>query len=55
VTITKLNALASVSPGIGLFSFVLLMISLTVATANFDSHAFWRQVDLLKKSGVKAL
>jgi paraquat-inducible protein A len=54
VTITKLNALASVSPGIGLFSFVLLMISITVATANFDSHAFWRQVDLLKKSELRA-
>lgn len=53
VTITKLNALASVSPGIGLLSFVLLMISITVAISNFDVHAFWRQVGLLQKNGLK--
>lgn len=53
VTITKLNALASVSPGIGLISFVLLMISITVATSNFDSHAFWRQIDSLQKNELK--
>lgn len=53
VTITKLNGLASVSPGIGLIAFVLLMISITVATANFDSHAFWRQIDSLQKNELK--
>jgi paraquat-inducible protein A len=54
VTITKLNALASVSPGIGLISFVLLMLSITVAISNFDAHIFWRQVGLLQKNGLKA-
>jgi paraquat-inducible protein A len=53
VTITKLNALASVSPGIGLISFVLLMISITVAVSNFDTHAFWHQVGLLQKNRLK--
>lgn len=53
VTITKLNGLASVSPGIGLIAFVLLMISITVATSNFDSHAFWQQIDSLRKNELK--
>lgn len=48
VTITKLNAFASVSPDIGLISFVLLMLSVTVATSNFDVHTFWRQVEALQ-------
>ena len=49
VTITKLNALASVAPDIALASFVLLMIAVTAAAANFDPHTFWRRVDELKK------
>lgn len=54
VTITKLNALASVSPGTGLISFVLLMLSVTVATSNFDIHTFWRQVEALQAKALKA-
>lgn len=54
VTITKLNALASVSPGIGLISFVLLMLSVTVAISNFDTHTFWRQVEVLKAKALKS-
>jgi paraquat-inducible protein A len=49
VTITKLNSFASVEPDIALGSFVLLMISVTAAAANFDPHNFWRRVDELKK------
>ncbi len=49
VTITKLNAFASVSPNIALGSFVLLMLAVTAAAANFDTHTFWKQVDILKK------
>ena len=48
VTITKLNALASVAPNIALGSFVLLMISVTAAAANFDTHHFWNRVEALK-------
>lgn len=48
VTITKLNAFASVTPDIALASFVLLMISVTAATASFDTHNFWRLVDFLR-------
>ena len=53
VTITKLNALASVTPDIALISFLLLMITITVAVSNFDVHAFWRQVGLLQKNRLK--
>ena len=53
VTITKLNAFASVSPDIALGSFVLLMISVTVAVVNFDPHYFWRQVELLQAQEVR--
>jgi paraquat-inducible protein A len=54
VTITKLNAFASVTPNIALISFALLMLSLTFASANFDSHQFWKQVEFLKRSLVMA-
>lgn len=54
VTITKLNAFASVSPDIALGSFVLLMISLTLAVVNFDAHYFWKQVEILKDKKAKA-
>jgi len=49
VTITKLNAFASVAPNIALGSFVLLMLSVTAAAANFDPHTFWRQIEALKR------
>lgn len=49
VTITKLNALASVAPDIALPAFALLMVSLTAASANFDRIQFWKQVALLKR------
>jgi paraquat-inducible protein A len=48
VTITKLNAFASVSPDIGLGSFALLMISVTAAAANFDPHEFWARVEAIR-------
>jgi hypothetical protein len=32
----------------------LLMISITVAVSNFDTHAFWHQVSFLQKNGLKA-
>lgn len=49
VTITKLNAFASVSPDIGLIAFILLMISITAASANFDKHSFWKEFDAIKQ------
>ncbi|CAM3645323.1 paraquat-inducible protein A [Polynucleobacter antarcticus] len=54
VTITKLNAFASVEPDIGLVAFILLMISMTAAAANFDTHDFWRKVAQIKASGSRA-
>jgi len=53
VTISKLNALATVQPDIGLFSFVLLMFVVTVASANFDARSFWKQVDEIQELQVK--
>lgn len=53
VTIAKLNAFVSVTPDIGLAAFVLLMLMITAAAANFDSHNFWRQVSKLKASQEK--
>lgn len=50
VTITKLNAFASVKPDIALGAFALLMLSTTVASANFDPHAFWKRINMVKKS-----
>lgn len=54
VTIAKLNAFASVSPDIALGSFALLMISLTAASANFDTRQFWNQVESLRTVEVSA-
>lgn len=48
VTITKLNAFAAVVPDIALWSFVLLMFTVTAAAANFDPHSFWRRVEVIK-------
>ena len=49
VTITKLNAFASVAPDTALGSFVLLMFAVTAAAANFDPHHFWRRVEALQR------
>lgn len=48
VTISKLHAMATVVPEVALWSFVLLMISLTAAAANFDARTFWEQVEALE-------
>lgn len=54
VTVTKLNAFASVVPNIAFGSFVLLMFTVTAAAANFDPHSFWRQVETVKAMQEKA-
>lgn len=48
ITISKLHAMATVVPEIALWSFVLLMLSLTAAAANFDSRTFWEQAGSLE-------
>jgi len=48
ITISKLNALATVLPEIALWSFVCLMFALTAAAANFDPRTFWDQVEKLQ-------
>jgi paraquat-inducible protein A len=54
VTISKLNALATVVPDIGLISFILLMFFVTAASANFDARTFWKRVDALTEKQVSA-
>jgi paraquat-inducible protein A len=48
VTITKLNAFASVAPNLALGSFVLLMFAVTAAAANFDRRGFWKRVEAIQ-------
>jgi paraquat-inducible protein A len=45
VALTKLAALASVVPGIALWSFAVLMILIAAAAASFDTHEFWDRVE----------
>lgn len=54
VTVTKLNAFASVAPDIGLIAFALLMIAVTAAAARYDVHQFWKRVELIKLVRVAA-
>lgn len=48
ITISKLNALATVLPEIALWSFVCLMFALTAAAANFDPRTFWDEIEKLQ-------
>ena len=48
VTISKLAAMASVVPGIALWSFVLLMFAVAAAVAGFDVRIFWARVGALR-------
>jgi paraquat-inducible protein A len=45
VALTKLAALASVVPGIALWSFGALMLLVAAAAASFDSRALWARVE----------
>src|SRR4030095_12027361 len=45
VALTKLAHLASVVPGIALFSFGGLMFLVAAAAASFDTHALWERVE----------
>lgn len=48
VALTKLAHLASVVPGIALWSFALLMFLVAAAAASFDTHALWERVEELR-------
>jgi paraquat-inducible protein A len=45
VSLVKLSHMASVVPGIALWSFTGLMFLLAAATAAFDPRAFWISVE----------
>jgi paraquat-inducible protein A len=45
IALTKLAALASVVPGIALWSFGALMFLVAAAAASFDSQALWARVE----------
>lgn len=44
VSLTKLAAMATVIPGIALWSFALLMLLMTAAFSVFDARQIWRQL-----------
>ena len=45
VSLAKLAHLASVVPGVALWSFGALMFLVAAAAASFDSHALWARVE----------
>lgn len=45
VAITKLMGMATIVPGLALWSFALLMIVLSAAVSAFDPDAIWEQVE----------
>lgn len=45
VAIVKLMGMASIVPGLALWSFVLLMLVLAGAVASFDPEAVWERVE----------
>jgi paraquat-inducible protein A len=49
VALTKLAHVASVVPGIALFSFGALMFLVAAAAASFDTHALWERVDEVRR------
>jgi paraquat-inducible protein A len=48
VAITKLMGMATIVPGLALWSFALLMIVLSAAIAAFDPDAVWERVEALR-------
>jgi paraquat-inducible protein A len=48
VALTKLAALASVVPGVALWSFGALMLLFIAAAASFDPHALWARVEAVR-------
>jgi paraquat-inducible protein A len=45
VSLAKLAHLASLVPGIALWSFAVLMVLLAAAASSFDPHGFWTRVE----------
>ncbi len=48
VAITKLTGMASIVPGLALWSFALLMFVLAGAMASFDPESTWERVEALR-------
>ena len=48
VAITKLTGMASVIPGLALWSFALLMLVLAAAMSAFDPESVWERVEELR-------
>ena len=47
VSLAKLSHLASVEPGVALWSFGALVILLAAAASSFEPHELWARVDAL--------
>ena len=48
VSIVKLMGMATIIPGLALWSFVLLMLVLSGANARFDQEAVWEKLETLR-------
>lgn len=48
ITVSKLMHMASVVPGVALWSFGLLMVLIAAASSGFDKHVFWARVEALQ-------
>lgn len=49
ISIIKLVDIASVSPGIGLYSLAGLIVTTLLISTQLDHHRFWRRIGLLQK------
>jgi paraquat-inducible protein A len=47
VAITKLMGMATIVPGLALWSFALLMLVLSAAIAAFDPDAVWERAEAI--------
>jgi paraquat-inducible protein A len=43
IAAVKLRALAQVIPGLGMFGFIMMLLTYSAARANFDPEAFWQK------------
>jgi paraquat-inducible protein A len=48
VSIVKLMDMATIVPGLALWSFVLLMLVLSGAVASFDQDAIWEKLEAMR-------
>ena len=50
IAVVKLQSVAQVSPGLGMFGFVMMLITYTAARANFDPEVLWDKCDIKQQN-----